>query len=172
MSLSFSRFPFVFLLSICENSFFFFFVILFIFGCAGILLLCRLSLIAGSGDYSLAEAQKLCHTGLVAPRHVGSSQIRDRTWVSCADRQILHHWAAREAPVCESSLSRTATNTVSLKCKYFPTPQFVSLIYYIFCYSRIQYVFAKMSLFSFVCFEFPISMKKDSPIRTSYFLVS
>ena len=59
--------------------FFFFFVILFIFGCAGILLLCRLSLIAGSGDYSPAEAQKLCHTGLVAPRHVGSSQIRDRT---------------------------------------------------------------------------------------------
>ena len=89
MSLSFSRFPFVFLLSICENSFFF--VISFSFGCAGILLLCRLSLVAGSGDYSLAAAQKLCHTGLVAPRHVGSSRIRDRTRVSCADRQILHH---------------------------------------------------------------------------------
>ena len=77
MSLSFSRFPFVFLLSICENSFFL--VISFSFGCAGILLLCRLSLVAGSGDYSLAAAQKLCHTGLVAPRHVGSSRIRDRT---------------------------------------------------------------------------------------------
>ena len=62
-------------------------------------MLCGLSLVAGSGDYPLVEAQKLCYMGLVALRHVGSSQIRDQTRVSCADRQILHHAAAREAPL-------------------------------------------------------------------------
>ena len=36
--------------------------------------------------------------GLVAPWHVGSFQIRDRTRVSCVGRQILYHWATREAP--------------------------------------------------------------------------
>ena len=78
MSLSFACFSFVFLLSICDNSFFFF-VILFIFECAGTLLLCGLSLVVGSGGYSLVEAQELCYTGLVALRHVGSSRIRDQT---------------------------------------------------------------------------------------------
>ena len=28
---------------------------------------------------------------LAAPGHVGSSQIRDRTHVSCSDRRILYH---------------------------------------------------------------------------------
>ena len=36
-------------------------------------------------------------TGLVVPRHVWSSRIRDWTWVSCIGRQILYHWATREA---------------------------------------------------------------------------
>ena len=36
-------------------------------------------------------------TGLVAPRHVGSSQIRARTRVPCIGRQILNHCATREA---------------------------------------------------------------------------
>ena len=36
--------------------------------------------------------------GLVAQHHVGSSQIRDPTHVSCTGRQILYHWATREAP--------------------------------------------------------------------------
>ena len=35
--------------------------------------------------------------GLVAPRHVGSSQTRDRTRVPCIGRWILNHWATREA---------------------------------------------------------------------------
>ena len=35
---------------------------------------------------------------LVAPWHVGSSQIRDWTRVSCIGRQVLYHWATREAP--------------------------------------------------------------------------
>ena len=37
-------------------------------------------------------------TGLVAPRHVGSSQTRARTRVPCNGRQILNHCATREAP--------------------------------------------------------------------------
>ena len=36
--------------------------------------------------------------GLVAPRHVGSFQIRNQTRISCVGRQIPHHWATREAP--------------------------------------------------------------------------
>ena len=37
-------------------------------------------------------------TGLVAPRHVGSSQTRARTHVPCIGRQTLNHCATREAP--------------------------------------------------------------------------
>ena len=39
----------------------------------------------------------LWRTGLVVPRHVGSSQIRDQTHVSSTGRLILYHWATREA---------------------------------------------------------------------------
>ena len=38
-------------------------------------------------------------TGLVAPRHVGSSQTRARTRVPCVGRQILNHCTTREAPI-------------------------------------------------------------------------
>ena len=44
-----------------------------------------------------AQAQQLWLTGLVAPRHVGSSQTRARTRVLCISRQILNHCATREA---------------------------------------------------------------------------
>ena len=44
-----------------------------------------------------AQAQQLLLTGLVAPRHVGSSQTRARTSVPCTGRQILNHCATREA---------------------------------------------------------------------------
>ena len=47
---------------------------------------------------SRAQSQWLWCTGLVAPRHLGSSQTRDWTSVSCIGRQILYHWA-REACV-------------------------------------------------------------------------
>ena len=40
---------------------------------------------------------KLWLTGLVALRHVGSSQTRARTRVPCIGRQILNHCATREA---------------------------------------------------------------------------
>ena len=35
--------------------------------------------------------------GLVALWHVGSSQTKDRTHVSHIGRQILYHWAPKEA---------------------------------------------------------------------------
>ena len=44
-------------------------------------------------------AQSLWPTGLIAPRHVGSSWNRDRTRVSYTGRQILYHWDTRGAPV-------------------------------------------------------------------------
>ena len=40
---------------------------------------------------SRAQAQQLWCMGLVTPWHVGSSQKRDRTNVSCNGRQILYH---------------------------------------------------------------------------------
>ena len=43
-----------------------------------------------------AQAQQLWLRGLVAPRHVGSSQTRARTRVPCIGRQILNHCATRE----------------------------------------------------------------------------
>ena len=46
---------------------------------------------------SRAQAQRLWHTGLVAPRYVESFWARDRTCVSCIGRWILHHSATREA---------------------------------------------------------------------------
>ena len=44
------------------------------------------------------QAQQLWLTGPFAPWHVGSSQTRARTRVSCIGRQILNHCATREAP--------------------------------------------------------------------------
>ena len=41
---------------------------------------------------------RLSNCGLVVPWHMGSSQIRDRTLVSCIGRRILYHWVTREAP--------------------------------------------------------------------------
>ena len=48
---------------------------------------------------SRAQAQQLWCTGLVAPRHVGSSRTRARTRVTCIGRQILNPCATREAPL-------------------------------------------------------------------------
>ena len=44
-----------------------------------------------------AQAQQLWLTGLVAPRHVGSSRTRARTHIPCTGRQTLNHCATREA---------------------------------------------------------------------------
>ena len=45
---------------------------------------------------SRAQAQQLWCMGLVAPQHVGSSQARDRTHVSCIGRGILNLCTTRE----------------------------------------------------------------------------
>ena len=41
---------------------------------------------------SRAQSQKLWRTGLIALQHVGSSQIRDQTHVSCIGRWVLYYW--------------------------------------------------------------------------------
>ena len=48
-----------------------------------------------------AQAQQLWHTGLAAPRHVGSSQTRARTHVPRISRRTPDHCATREAPTSE-----------------------------------------------------------------------
>ena len=54
---------------------------------------------------SRAQAEELGYIGLVARQHVGSSQIRDRTHVSCIGRRILYNRVTREAPylLCNTS---------------------------------------------------------------------
>ena len=47
---------------------------------------------------SRAQAQSLWRTGLVAPRHMGSSRTRARIRVPCIGRRILNHCATREVP--------------------------------------------------------------------------
>ena len=74
-----------------------------------------LSLVVASGGYSLLRCtgfswrwllllwsmgsrragSVVVGTGLVAPRHVGSSRTRDRTRVPCIGRRILNHCATR-----------------------------------------------------------------------------
>ena len=63
--------------------------------CAGFSL--RWLLLLQSMGFRARGLQELWCMGLVALRHVGSSQIRDQTPVSCIGRQILYHWATREA---------------------------------------------------------------------------
>ena len=58
-----------------------------------------------------AQAQQLWLTGLVAPRHVGSSQTRARTHVPCIGRQTLNHCATREAPALSFLKHRLTTET-------------------------------------------------------------
>ena len=49
-----------------------------------------------SGFSCRAQAQQLWHMGLVAPRHVESSQTSDWTHVSCIGRQALIHGATQD----------------------------------------------------------------------------
>ena len=95
------------------------FIYLFIYGCVGSSFLCEDFLQLRQAGATLhrgarashyhglsccgtqapeAQAQQLWLTGLVALRHVGSSQTRARTRVPCIGRQILNHCATREAP--------------------------------------------------------------------------
>ena len=47
---------------------------------------------------SRVRAWQLWHTGLIAPRHVGSSQATAQTRVPCTGRRILNHCATRDVP--------------------------------------------------------------------------
>ena len=98
---------------------FLFLINLFIFGCVGSPSLCEGPLQLRRAGATLhrgarashhrglsccgaqapdTQAQQLWCTGLVAPRHVGSSQTRARTRVPCTGRQTPNHCATREAP--------------------------------------------------------------------------
>ena len=88
----------------------------FIYLFLAVLGLCRcmgFSLVAASGGCSLGAVLRLlivvaslvaehklsnCDIGSVAPQHVGSSQIRARTHISCIGRWALYRLAPREAP--------------------------------------------------------------------------
>ena len=54
--------------------------------------------LSSCGSWALERRLSSWHTDLVAPRHVGSSQTRDRTCVPCIGRQILNDCATREVP--------------------------------------------------------------------------
>ena len=54
--------------------------------------------ISSCGSWALDHRPNSWGTqALVAPRHVGSSQIRDQICVPCIGKQILHLGAPREA---------------------------------------------------------------------------
>ena len=82
---------------VCELTFFFFFWLHWFVVVAHSLSLAVVS----SGGFSCcgAHAQWLWLMGLVAPRHVESSQTRDKTCVPCIVRWILNHWATREVRI-------------------------------------------------------------------------
>ena len=84
---------------------------------------------------SRAQAQQLWCTGLVAPRHVGSSWARAQTHVPCIGRWILNHCATREAAfqILNSHLwpligqHRPAHKRCSSICRYIRGPHFLRI---------------------------------------------
>ena len=60
--------------------------------------------------------------GLVALKHVGSSQIRDRTRVPCIGRQILNHWATRESSRGLVNKTRASTMKNDGQAEVAPKP--------------------------------------------------
>ena len=116
--------PFV-ISSTCFVLFCFVFICFYFWLCWIVVAVCQLSLVVVSRGYSSLQcvgfslrwllllwstgsrhagfsscgtwAQQSWRTGLVAPRHVGSSQARARTRVPCIGRQILNHCTTREA---------------------------------------------------------------------------
>ena len=55
--------------------------------------------LSSCGSWALEHRLNGCGTRgwLAEPQNMGSSWIRDKTHVSCTGRQMLHHWATREA---------------------------------------------------------------------------
>ena len=56
----------------------------------------RLLLLRSTG--AVVVARGLWSMGLVARRHVESSQTRDLTHVACIGRQVLNYWTTKEVP--------------------------------------------------------------------------
>ena len=100
--------------------FYYLFIYLFIFGCVGSSFLCEgflqlrqagatphrgaqashyRGLSCCGAQAPDAQAQQPWLTGLVAPRHVGSSQTRARTRVPCISKRTLNRCATREVPI-------------------------------------------------------------------------
>ena len=77
-----------------------------------------------------AQAQWLWLTGLVAPRHVGSSQTRARTCVPCIGRQILNHSATREAPLsCIKPLRKSKSRCLCATFCFQTDEFFVTVVF-------------------------------------------
>ena len=68
----------------------------FVFGCAGPSLLPRGSLVAAHSPQ--AGVSSCSPRASAAPRHMGSSQTRDRTHLPCTGRRLHTHCATREVP--------------------------------------------------------------------------
>ena len=60
-------------------------------------------------------------TSLLAPPHVGTSQIRNQIHVSCIGKQILRHWATKEAPFDSPQWSLVKVKSLS-RVQLFVTP--------------------------------------------------
>ena len=71
------------------------------------------------------QAQQLWRTGLVAPRHVGSSRTRAATCVPCLGRRILNHCTTRKVPSTCFYKQCTLRNLLNKKGRTYPG-QFIS----------------------------------------------
>ena len=67
------------------------------------------------------QALSLRRMGLVAPRHVGSSWTRARTYVPCIGRRILNHCATREVPRITCNLKKLPKKSKEARANYAPT---------------------------------------------------
>ena len=83
--------------SFLRNFIYLFMVLLGLHCCVGFFLVVVCGGVSCS-SWTLEHRLDGCGTGLVALQHVGSSQTRDRTHVSCIGSWILYHRATREAP--------------------------------------------------------------------------
>ena len=89
-------------------------------------------------------------TGLVAPRHVGSSRNRARTCVSCIGRRLLNHCTTREA----------------LIYIYYIYILYIIYIYFIYIYIYIKYIYIYIFFFFWLCWVF-ISVRGLSLVAAS-----
>ena len=85
-----------------------------------------------------AQPQQLWHTGLVAPRHVGSSQTRARTCVPCIGRQILNHCATRETPeslAFKMQIIHLCEPLLLIRCTYKGFIHLIQVLFFVMAFS-------------------------------------